>query len=168
MKYRQLKEQDLFKFAQDIKSCYNSCHLIFDDQNPLKELNTEGLILFLKSYIEADDSSITAILDDEEKFLYGIIIFDNIRMGVKNSAQVHIVNDRSIWGHRIKDIYKQIIQCSIYNILYAEIPSIAVGAIGMCKRLGFKKTGFIPSIAPYTNSRGEEKVYDMQIWSLVK
>lgn len=168
MKYRQLKEQDLFKFAQDIKSCYNSCYLIFDDQNPLKGLNTEGLLLFLKSYIEADDSSITAILDDEEKFLYGIIIFDNIRMGVKNSAQVHIVNDRSIWGHRIKDIYKQIIQCSIYNILYAEIPSIAVGAIGMCKRLGFKKTGFIPSIAPYTNSRGEEKVYDMQIWSLVK
>lgn len=168
MKYRQLKEQDLFKFTQDIKSCYNSCHLIFDDQNPLKGLNTEGLLLFLKSYIEADDSSITAILDDEEKFLYGIIIFDNIRMGVKNSAQVHIVNDRSIWGHRIKDIYKQIIQCSIYNILYAEIPSIAVGAIGMCKRLGFKKTGFIPSIAPYTNSRGEEKVHDMQIWSLVK
>lgn len=168
MKYRQMKEQDLFKFAQDIKSCYDSCHLVFDDQNPLKGLNTEGLLLFLKDYIEADDSSITAILDDDEKFLYGIIIFDNIRMGVKNSAQVHIVNDRSIWGHRIKDIYKQIIYCSIFDILYAEIPAIAVGAIGMCRRLGFKKTGYIPSIAPYTNSKGEEKLHDMQIWSLIK
>lgn len=168
MKYRQMKEQDLFRFAQDIKSCYNSCHLVFDDQNPLKGLSTEGLLLFLKGYIEADDSSITAILDDDEKFLYGIIIFDNIRMGIKNSAQVHIVNDRSIWGRRIKDIYKQVIHCSIFDILYAEIPAIAVGAIGMCRRLGFKKTGYIPSIAPYTNSKGEEKVYDMQIWSLIK
>ncbi len=168
MKYRQLKEQDLFRFAQDIRSCYGSCHLVFDDQNPLKGLNTEGLLSFLKEYIEADDSSVTAILDDEEKFLYGIIIFDNIRMGEKNSAEVHIVNDRSIWGHRIKDVYNQIIHCSIFDILYAEIPSIAVGAIGMCRRLGFKKTGYIPSIAPYANSKGEEKMYDMQIWSLVK
>lgn len=168
MKYRQLKEQDLFKFAQDIKSCYDSCHLIFDEQNPLRELNTEGLLLFLKGYIEGDDSTVIGIMDDKEYFLYGIIIFDNIRMGSKNSAQVHIVNDRSIWGHRIKDIYKQTIHCSIFDILYAEIPAIAVGAVGMCKRLGFKKTGFIPSIAPYINSKGEEKMYDMQIWSLVK
>ena len=168
MKYRQIKEQDLFKFAQDIKSCYNSCHLVFDDQNPLKDLNTEGLLNFLKGYIEAEDSTVVGILDDEEKYLYGIIIFDNIRMGVKNSAEVHIVNDRSIWGHRIKDIYKQVIHCSIFDILYAEIPAIAVGAIGMCRRLGFKKTGYIPSIAPYTNSKGEEKMYDVQIWSLVK
>lgn len=168
MKYRQLKAQDLWKFHNDILSCFNSCHLIFDDQSPLKNMSLEEILGYLNSFIEGSDSSVTGIMDNEEKFLYGIVIFDNIRMGIKNSCEVHIINDRSIWGHRIKEVYNNIIHSSIFDIMYAEIPAIAVGAIGMCKRLGFKKTGYIPSVAPYTNSQGKEQVYDIQIWSLIK
>lgn len=168
MKYRQLKLQDLWKFHDDILSCFNSCHLIFDNQSPLKNMSVDNLLDYIIGFIEASDSSVTGIFDNEEEYLFGIVIFDNIRMGVKNSCEVHIINDRSIWGHRIKEVYKSIIHSSIFDIMYAEIPAIAVGAIGMCRRLGFKKTGYIPSVAPYTNSQGQEKVYDIQIWSLVK
>ena len=105
------------------------------------------------------------ILDDKEEFLFGIVIFDNIRFANKSCAQVHIVTDRAIWGRKIKDIYTEILKGSIFDTLYCEIPSIAVHPIAMCKRLGFKKTGYIPDALPYKNAQGEEKMYDLQIYT---
>lgn len=56
----------------------------------------------------------------------------------------------------------------MFNVLYCEIPSIAVNAIRMAKAMGFKKTGYIPTALPYVNSKGEEKLYDIQILTMEK
>ena len=135
----------------------------------MANLIAEGIAKAGKSAEVINVSNVNAnIFDDEEEFLYGLVIFDNIRMANKASAQVHIVNDKSIFGKKVRDIYKHIIETCGFDILYAEIPSIAVHAIGMCKRLGFKKTGYIPEALPYVNSKGIEQMYDIQIWSLIK
>lgn len=165
MHYRKITKEDLSMYLSDIISCYQTNTLVFDSQNYLKDTDMEW---FIDTYIEAPDSLVTGIFDDKEEFLYGLVIFDNIRMADKASAQVHIVNDKSIFGKKVRDIYKHIIETCGFDVLYAEIPSIAVHAIGMCKRLGFKKTGYIPEALPYVNSKGVEQMYDIQIWSLIK
>lgn len=165
MKYRSLTDDDISKFGEDLKSCYDSNHLIFDNQCPIHLNTKESIQRYVLEYVLADDSCVLGIFDNEEKYLYGIVIFDNIRMGNKCSAELHIVNDKSIFGKKLKGVYESILRDTIFNTLYAQIPSIAVHAIAMCKRLGFKKTGYIPSVLPYTNSEGEEKMYDVQIWT---
>lgn len=164
MKYRQLTLDDCNKFSGDIIKCYSDCHLIFDSQNPVKE----GMFkpYFVGSFVDADDALALGIFDDNEEFLYGLVIFDNIRFAQEKScAEVHIVTDKAIWGRKIRDIYNKIIQGCIFSTLYCQIPTIAVSAIAICKRLGFKKTGYIPEALPYVNSKGEEKMYDLQIYT---
>ena len=82
--------------------------------------------------------------------------------------ELHIVNDKSIFGRKVRGLYEEILATCMFDTLYAEIPSIAVHAIALCKRLGFKKTGYIPNVLPYVNSKGVEQMYDIQIWSLNK
>lgn len=165
MKYRPLTSSDLTTYRTDLFKCYQDNALIFDNQSPLKFTNEWQVVDYVYNYSEADDSMVIGILDDSEHYLYGIIIFDNIRTLRNNSiAQVHIVTSKTIWGKRIRDIYKDILKTTMFTRLYCEIPQIAHNAIAMCKRLGFKKTGFIPQALPYVNSNGEEKMYDLNIF----
>ena len=169
MKYRQLKLEDIEKYKEDIYSCYMTNHLVLDSQNPLKEgMSVEHTKWFVETFINSSDAVIVGIFDSEEKYLYGLVIFDNIRFANKSSAQVHIVNDKSIFGRKVRGLYEEILSTCMFDTLYAEIPSIAVHAIALCKRLGFKKTGYIPNVLPYVNSKGVEQMYDIQIWSFNK
>lgn len=165
MKFRTIDIQDSFEYSQDIYKIYKDCPLIFDSQNPVNIDTIRDCTSFIRGFIIAKDSDVWGIFDDNEEYLYGLIIFDNIRFCNKSCAQVHIVNDKAIWGHKIRDIYREIINSTIFDTLYCEIPSIAVHPIAMCKRLGFKKTGYIPDALPYINSNGEEKMYDLQIYT---
>lgn len=165
MKFRKLTIKDCEKYKDDLFSCYKTNHLILDNQNNICINTPVSACHFVQSFIEASDSTVTGIFDDQEKYLYGIVIFDNIRFGEKSCAEVHIVNDKSIFGKRVRDIYNDIINSLPFNTIYCMIPSIAVHPIAICKKLGFKKTGYIPDALPYTNSLGEEKMYDIQIWT---
>lgn len=161
MKYRQLTLKDYVTYADDIIKCYKDCHLIFDSQNPIKEMYEPE---FVRGFSVATDAMVLGIFNDDETFLYGLVIFDNMRFANKSCAEVHIVTDRAIWGKKIKDIYNRILRGSIFDTLYCQVPSIAVNVIAICKRLGFKKTGYIPDALPYVNSKGEERMYDLQIY----
>lgn len=166
MKYRILKVEDTAKYSKDLLDCYTTNHLVLDNQSPIN-LSTEELVKeFVDGFITANDSYVLGIYDDNEKYLYGIVIFDNIRIGKKSCAQVHIVNSKDIFGLKVRNIYRDIIKGCPIDTLYVEIPTIAVHAISICKKLGFKKTGYIPNALPYTNSLGEEKMYDLQIYCL--
>lgn len=168
MKYRPLEIKDCALYQDDILGCYNDNAFILDAQSPLKLNTPVQCQYFILGYIEADDSMVLGIFSDDEKYLYGLIIFDNIRIVENDSvAQVHIVTSRAIWGKRIRDIYSAILKSTLFSRLFCEIPVIAAGAIAMCKRLGFKKTGYIPKALPYTNAVGETKLYDINtyVWS---
>lgn len=159
MRHRKLTIEDLYRYGQDALKCYESNSLVLDSQSPLKiDLK------FLADYTVADDSMVVGLFDDSEKYLYGLIIFDNIRFAGEDScAEVHIVNDRAIWGRKVRDTYNDVLNHCIFTTLYCMIPSIAVAPIALCKRLGFKKTGYIPKALPYINSKGAERMYDLQI-----
>ena len=163
---RLLKESDVIKYKDDLYSMYQTNRLVLDSQNPLDLSNRDNIINFILPYITSSDSMVMGIFDDNEQYLYGIIIFDNIRYDDKNScAQVHIVNDKTIFGKKVGNIYQDIMNTVPFTTLYCEIPAIAVHAIGVCKRAGFKKTGYIPLALPYENIKGEEKLYDLQIFT---
>lgn len=165
MKYRPLEVEDCYRYAIDISKCYRDNKLIFDCQSTVKFRNVTDCIEFIKGYAEAADSMVLGIFDEDEVYLYGVVIFDNIRIAAGESiAQVHIVTAREIWGKRIKDIYTDILKNTLFSRLYCEIPQIAHNAIAMCKRLKFKKTGFIPKALPYVNANGEERMYDLNIF----
>lgn len=165
MKYRVLNIADCEYYKDDILSCYNDNKFIFDDQNCIELNNSDACGEFVAAYVQALDSYVLGVFDDLEEYLYGLIIFDNVRIvGGDSIAQVHIVTNRAIWGKRIKNIYEQVLEYGLVKTLYCEIPQIAVGAIAMCRRLGFRKTGYIPKALPYTNVNGERKMYDLNIF----
>lgn len=166
MKVRTLFDIDLINYKLDLFDCYQQNKLIFDNQNIWKEASPDGIVYFIKSFIDSPESNVLGIFDSQEMFLYGIIIFDNIRFGKGNKAcaELHIVTNKALWGHKIKDIYKEMLKSVPFTTLFCNIPEIAVHAIRICKVLGFKKTGYIPECLPYINSKGEEILYDVQIW----
>lgn len=169
MKYRLLDYTDCLRYRDDILHCYQTNHFIFDSQNILHIDTPELAQEFILKYIEADDSCVQGIFDDNEEYLYGLVIYDFIRCTDKHtSTQVHIINDKAIFGRVIRKLYKEIIECSPFTTIYAEIPSIAVHAIALAKHMGFKKTGYVPNVIPYVNSKGEEKMYDLIILSYTK
>lgn len=167
MKVRELRLNDIPVYMADIYKCYKDNHLIFDNQSEFKDMDELNCKWFVQGFIEASDSIVMGVFDEKEEFLYGLIIFDNIRWGSNNSscAEVHIVTDRCIWGNVIKSVYSDVLNSIPFTVLYCSIPSIAVFAIRMCKQLGFKKTGYIPKALPYLTNKGEEKMFDLQIWS---
>ena len=165
MKQKVLTRSDIVDYADDILRCYNCNRLIFDMDSPLSVNNNVEVCDFLIPYAEAEDSLVLGVVDDTDKYLYGLVIFDNIRTdGTVTTAQVHIVTDKAVFGKTIKMVYEDILNYGLIDIIYCEIPQIAVQAIGMCKRLGFKKTGYIPKALPYTNCSGEKKLYDLNIF----
>ena len=163
MKFRKIDFEDVKRYQNDIEKIYKDCNLIFDSQNTI--LKRMPIWVYVANFAESEDSFVLGIFSDDEEFLYGLVIFDNIRMANKTCAEVHIVTDRAIWGKRIRDIYSKILQGCIFDTLYCQVPSIAVHVIAICKRLGFKKTGYIPDALPYVNSQGQERMYDLQIFT---
>lgn len=164
MKYRQFTQDDCVKYAEDLADCYKHNRFVLDSQSPLDLSIPFNASKFIASYVNGMDSVVLGLFDNRENFCYGVVIYDSIRFANRNSAQVHIVTDKIIWGKKCREIFNEIIDGSIFHVLYCEIPSIATHAIGLCKRLGFKKTGYIPNVIPYMNSKGEEKMYDYQIY----
>lgn len=166
MIYRELTDIDIDLYRDDIYSCYNSNKFIFDSQNYLLKSSVEELADFLKGYVRAVDSIVVGLFDDNNTFLYGIVIFDSIRFGINNlaTAEVHIAVDRKAFGKLTLDLLKQLRDECGFTTLFCHIPDIANRAIGLCKRLGFKKTGYIPNCLPYVNLNREEKLHDVQIW----
>lgn len=166
MKHRILQKSDVWNYGDDLLSMYQTNRLVIDSQSPLDLSNRDSVCEFIEPFVTSNDSMVVGIFDEQEKYLYGIVIFDNIRFDEVNScAQIHIVNDKSIFGKKVRNIYGEIIESMPFTTLYCEIPSIAVHAIAVCKRAGFKKTGYIPLALPYKNIKGEEKLYDLQIFT---
>ena len=142
--------------------------MIFDLQCPYSMSTYQGVKTFLGSFVDSKDSIVLGIFDEREEYLYGIVIFDNIRMAQTSTAEVHIATSKAIWGKIVLDMYKEILEYSLFSNLYCMIPQNCVLAIGMAKRMGFKKTGYIPKALPYKNRKGEVYLYDIQIFSMEK
>lgn len=169
MLVRTLKIEDLDIYRDDINQCYSDNPQVTDIQNPLNFSKEDERIRFLESYIRDIESFVDGIFDDEQEYLYGIIIYEGIRLtNDGNSAQVHILISRDMWGKNYLDVYKELINSSMFDVLYAMIPSCCRGATTLCKRLGFKKTGYVPKALPYKNIKGEVKMFDELIYSLQK
>lgn len=170
MKYRNLKEEDVKIYLNDIISCYNSNRFILDSQSPLEFLNPESLYDFILGYVTAEDSIVVGLFDNDCRFLYGLVIFDSIRFGQGNKAvaEVHIAVDRTAFGKITFDLLKELQRDCGFTTLFCHIPDIANRAIGLVKRLDFKKTGYIPNCLPYKNLKGVEDLHDVQIWTYNK
>lgn len=166
MKIKQLNAVDCLKFENDIFECYRTNHLVLDSQNTWKMNTPFDAREFLRGYASAGDSCVIGIFDNEETTLYGFVIFDNLRYcGNKSCAEVHIVMSKYMFGKNNFYMYERILRGCGLTTVYAQIPSIAVHPIRICKKLGFKKTGYIPDAITYVNSSGEEKMYDIQIYT---
>lgn len=155
---------DLFYFRRDLYRAYLDNHLIEDIQTPYRIICEQDLVDYLAGFVSEQDSMVVGIFDNSKKYCYGYIIYDNIRCADKMVAEVHIAIAKEIWGNTIADLFRQLLNDNLFDILYCQIPKIAVRAIGMCKKLGFKKTGYIPCALPYKNSKGETKLYDLNIF----
>lgn len=167
MKYRDLTKEDIKIYLNDIISCYNSNKFILDSQNSLDFLNPENLYEYILSFIESQESIVVGLFDDKFQFLYGIVIFDNIRFGQngKAVAEIHIAVDRTAFGKVTLNLLQEMQKECLFTTLFCQIPDIANRAIRLAKVLGFKKTGYIPNCLPYKNLRGVEDLHDVQIWT---
>lgn len=168
MKFRLLNLIELNKHKDEVYSCYKANKFIFDDQSPIRLNNAEECRNFIYKFISCYDSMVFGIYDDNSDYLYGVVIFDNIRALDVSCAEVHIAVDKPVWGRITRTVFEEMIKSVPIDIMYCQIPLIAVNAIALVKRLGFKKTGYIPKALPYTNSKGEKKLYDLNIFVLNK
>lgn len=165
LEYRQLGAKDLIVHAEDLFKCYSDNALIIDEQSIIDISSPDKLVNFLYGFVESADSFIVGIFDKSESILFGIVIFDNIRIANTSCAEVHIAVAKELWGKLTRNVFTQMLNSSIFDVLYCQIPQIAVRAISMCKHLGFKKTGYIPKALPYTNCKGESKMYDINFYT---
>lgn len=162
MHYRSLSYKDLYIYKESLFTAFKDNCLILDEQNELHLDNSIELCKFLAKYIEAKDSLLIGLFDEGQN--RGYVILDNIRISEENScAQVHLAVSKSLRGKKALQILKDIRDNSNLDMFYCEIPSIAIHAINICKKLGFKKTGYIPKNLPYTNALGQKKMYDTYI-----
>lgn len=169
MKTKYLSLEDLEMYRNDIEECYHDNPQIFDLQCSINPKNFEEVMDMLRSFVVSEDSMIEGVFDSEMDYLFGLIIFDSIRLTDDgNSAEVHICICKDMWGKVFYPVYERMIKDNLFDTLYAMIPSCCRGAITLCKKLGFKKTGYVPKSLPYTNLKGEIKMYDTFIFSLQK
>lgn len=175
---RVLTIDDIEIYIEDIQECYKDNHLVFDDQSPLKYIpdSRQELYDFLSGFVSSPDSLIFGCFNATREYLYGIIILDNIRygkVGIDNEemscGEVHICLSRIIWGSTALAVCKYCLDLLPVKSVYCMIPTVAVGAISMCKKLGFKKTGYIPNALPYTSLRSKTtKLFDLQIYTYIR
>lgn len=162
MHYKKLNIEDIINYRNDLYNAFLDNHLILDLQCELQFNNSVDFANYLLKYVLASDSLVIGIFDN--KICYGYVIFDTIRIASDNSsAQVHIAVSKKLRGKKVIKIFKDIRDNSNIQTFYCEIPSIAIHAINICKKLGFKKTGYIPKIIPYKNIFGNVNMYDVYI-----
>lgn len=167
MKYRILEQIDTQKFKEDIFKCFKDNRtLFFDELNPHAVEDSNLASYYLSTFIDTPDDMVMGIFDNDEKYLYGIIIFQEIRMGVRTSAKVHCLLSKTLWGKKSKTLCKGIINESIFNVLYCEIPGYAYRTITFVKSLGFRKTGYIPRVVPYTALNKTGIMHDIFVFTL--
>lgn len=163
MYYKKLNVNDIIRYNKDLFKAFKDNSLILDEQCNLHFDYYVDFGNFLIKYVLATDSMVIGIFDCNK--CQGYVILDNIRMTEENScAQVHIAISKELRGKKALRILKEIRDNSNLEMFYAEIPSIAIHAINICKKLGFKKTGYIPKNMPYTNALGQVKMYDTFIY----
>lgn len=166
---RYLKPEDIEIYLTDIKQCYKDNPQVFDMQNPINSENERELKDFLLSFINSEESMIEGIFDSQEDYLFGFIIYDGIRLTDDgNAAQVHICMCKDMWGKDFLPVYQRIINECLFDTIYAMMPACCRGAITLCKKLGFKKTGYVPKAIPYKTLKGEIKMFDELIYTLQK
>lgn len=169
MRTRALTLLDLQTYIIDIYQCYKDNPQILDAQSPYFIDTPQQVQELLIPYIEVNDSMIRGIFDDKEQYLYGIVLFDIMRVTPDGSScEIHIATAKPIWGKILIDTYKQMLNEVIFDSMYCMIPANCVLAIRIAKAIGFKKTGYIPKAIPYVNSKKQIKMYDLQIYSLQK
>lgn len=169
MKTRFLKEEDFYKYEEDIVDCYMDNLQIMDSQSCLDITNRDILSDYVLGLISSKESSIEGIFNDKEEYLYGMIVYDGMRFSNDgNAAQLHLAVCKDLWGKVIFNMCNQILERTYFDTLYCMIPSYCRPTIALVKKLGFKKTGYIPKALPYKNIKGEEKMYDELIYTWSK
>ncbi len=165
MKTRYLTLNDLENFMDDIVKACRDNPQITDYQGYLKLDNEVEIIQACINYIEAKDSLVEGIFDNKEEYLFGFIVYDNIRLTDDgNSAELHLCTSKDIWGTDFITIYKGILSYTLFDVLYALVPAKCRTTIAFMKKLGFKKTGYIPKSIPYVTAKNEVKMFDQLIY----
>lgn len=169
MRTRYLKNEDLIKYKGDITQCYLDNLQIMDSQSPLDFTKEEDIISYIYPLIDGLESAVMGIFDDNEEYLFGLIVYDGIRLTEDgNAAQLHLASCKEMWGSEFISVYEEELRVSMFNTLYCMIPSYCRSIISLIKKLGFKKTGYIPKALPYTNLKGKTKMYDELIYVYTK
>lgn len=168
--YRTLKVEDLNKYEDDIAICFMDNLQITDSQSPLNLTNYDDRMDYLLGLLNSQESMVIAILDEENEYLYGLVVFDGIRVTDDgNAAQLHVAVCKDLWGKAILNIFRDMLDNFVmFNTLYCMLPAYCRPVISLVKKLGFKKTGYIPKALPYINIKGEEKMYDELIYTYLK
>lgn len=166
MKVDLLLECDLDKYREDILKCCRDNPQIFDIQCELDPENDDDIIDTIRFYINNDHCMVQAILSNDREYLFGIVFYEDIRMSNDGcAAQIHFITDKGIWGSDFHILYPPILRKNPFDIIYGIIPANCRGIIALCKKLGFKKTGYIPKSIPYKNVKGEVKMFDQLIYT---
>lgn len=154
---------NLSRYQDDIVKCFTDNKLIFDSQHRLNNnSNKDDILNYVYSFIQQKDCLAYGLFDNNKQFLYGLVLFENMRFGENaNCAQAHIALSKLIWGETSSKVLEGILKDCIFDVVYCQIPSRAVPAIRLAKKLGFKKTGYVPKCIPYVNSEGREILYDL-------
>ena len=169
MKTRYLTLDDLENFREDIVEACKDNPQITDYQGFLDLNNDDDIINTCRLYITSKDSSVEGIFDNREDYLFGFIVYDNMRLTDDgNSAELHLCTSKDIWGTDFLAIYKGILKHVIFDVLSAIVPSRCRTTIAFMKKLGFNKTGYIPKSIPYVTSKGEVKMFDQLIYTWEK
>lgn len=166
MKVRPLTMYDVCNFEDDICQCYFDNLQIQDSQCPINFSDRDEVLDYVLDFVEDSKSFVTGIMDDNEEYLFGLVIYDGVRMSDDgNSSELHLVTCKDMWGKDFLDVYYQMLGGTIFDTLYCSIPSYCRPVIALLKKLGFKKTGYVPKVLPYKNLKGEEKMYDVLFYT---
>lgn len=169
MHTRHLTEYDIRKYEDDIAQCYIDNLQIMDNQCAVDFTNRDEMYDYLFSLLECPESAVKGIFDDEEQYLFGLIIYDGIRLTDNgNAAQLHLATSKDLWGKDFHFVYEDELKDTMFDTLYCMIPAYCRPVVSLVKKLGFKKTGYIPKALPYISLKGEEKMYDELIYSWLK
>lgn len=165
MHTRFLTREDIRKYEDDLAMCYSDNLQIMDDECEVDFTNRDELLDYLFGLMDNNYSAIQGIFDDEEDFLFGVIIYDSIRLTDDgNSAQLHLATCKEMWGKDYLYIYQEELKKTFFDVLYCMVPAFCRPVIGLLKKLDFEKTGYVPKALPYTNSKGITKMHDELIY----
>lgn len=165
MKLRFIDVNDVRDYEEDIAQCYMDNLQIMDSQTVIDFTNRDEMLDYIFSILESKESAIQGVFDNDDEYLYGLIIYDGIRLTDDgNAAQLHLATCKDMWGQEYLKVYQKALDETLFDTLYCMVPAICRPVISLLKKLGFKKTGYIPKALPYTNLKGKTKMYDEYVY----